>query len=104
MAAKLPKGTVETLLKPENKAQLVKILTYHVVATNALSGAIDKMIKDDGGKHTVKTVAGNTLVASMKGGRITLTDESGGTATVTIADVRQSNGVIHVIDRVLLPK
>ena len=102
--AKLPKGTVETLLKPENKAQLVKILTYHVVATNALSGAIDKMIKDDGGKHTVKTVAGNTLVASMKGGRITLTDESGGTATVTIADVRQSNGVIHVIDRVLLPK
>ena len=102
--AKLPKGTVETLLQPENKAKLTKILTYHVVGTKALSTAINKMIKDDGGKHPVKTVSGNTLTASMKDGKITLTDDSGGTAQVTIADVQQSNGVIHVIDRVLLPK
>ena len=91
-------------MKPENKAKLAKILTYHVVKANALSGAIDKMIKDDGGKHTVNTVSGNKLVASMKNGKITLTDENGGTAMVTIADVRQSNGVIHVVDHVLLPK
>jgi uncharacterized surface protein with fasciclin (FAS1) repeats len=102
--AMLPKGTVEDLLKPENKAKLAKILTYHVVEANALSGAIDKMIKDDGGRHTVNTVSGNKLVASMKDGKITLTDENGGTAMVTIADVRQSNGVIHVVDHVLLPK
>lgn len=102
--AKLPKGTVETLLKPENKGQLTKILTYHVVAANALSSAIGKMIKDDGGKHPVKTVSGGKLVASMEGGNIYLTDENGGKAKVTIADVRQSNGVIHVIDTVLLPK
>ena len=100
----LPKGTVEDLLKPENKAKLTKILTYHVVKANALSGAISKMIKDDGGKHTVTTVSGNKLIASMKDGKIVLTDEHGGMATVTIADVKQSNGVIHVIDHVLLPK
>ena len=102
--AKLPPGTVESLLKPENKATLSKILTYHVVKTNALSGAIEKMIKDDSGKHTINTVSGNKLVASMKDGKITLTDENGGNATVTIADVRQSNGVIHVVDHVLLPR
>jgi uncharacterized surface protein with fasciclin (FAS1) repeats len=101
---KLPKGTVETLLKPENKAKLTKILTYHVVPAAVMSDAIGKMIKDDGGKHTVKTVSGDTFVAAMKGDKITLTDESGGTATVTIANVKQSNGVIHVIDKVLLPK
>ena len=100
----LPKGTVEDLLKPENKAKLSKILTYHVVKANALSGAIDKMIKDDGGKHTINTVSGNKLVASIKDGKITLTDENGGSAMVTIADVRQSNGVIHVIDHVLMPR
>jgi uncharacterized surface protein with fasciclin (FAS1) repeats len=100
----LPKGTVEDLLKPENKAKLTKILTYHVVKANALSTAIDKMIKDDGGKHTVTTVSGGKLIAAMKGGKLTLTDENGGVATVTIADVKQSNGVIHVIDHVLLPK
>jgi uncharacterized surface protein with fasciclin (FAS1) repeats len=100
----LPKGTVEDLLKPENKAKLTKILTYHVVKANALSDAIGKMIKDDGGKHTIKTVSGDTLVASRKNGKILLTDEKGGTATVTIADVKQSNGVIHVVDQVLLPK
>ncbi len=102
--AKLPKGTVATLLKPKNKAMLVKILTSHVVATNALSGMIGKMISDDGGQHAIKTVSGDKLWATMKNGKIFLTDENGGTALVTIADVRQSNGVIHVIDKVLLPK
>ena len=102
--AKLPKGTVEDLLKPENKDKLVKILTYHVVKANAMSAAVGKMIKDDGGKHTIKTVSGGTLVAMMKGDKIVLHDENEGTATVTIADVKQSNGVIHVIDHVLLPK
>jgi len=102
--AKLPKGTVETLLKPENKDKLVKILTCHVVAADAMSSAIDKMIKDDGGTHDVKTVGGCILKAKEKGGKITLTDEKGGVAHVTIADVKQSNGVIHVIDHVLLPK
>ncbi len=101
--SKLPKGTVETLLKPENKKQLVKVLTYHVVSANALSDAIKKMVADSNGKHTLKTVAGGKLFVSVKGEKINLTDEKGGTATVTIADVRQSNGVIHVIDKVLLP-
>jgi uncharacterized surface protein with fasciclin (FAS1) repeats len=103
--AKLPPGTVEDLLKPENKLQLQKVLTYHVVSANALSDAINKMIADDGGRHPVPTVAGGQLVAENdNSGNITLTDENGRTATVTIADVRQSNGVIHVIDTVLLPK
>lgn len=101
--AALPEGTVETLLMPENKDQLVKILTCHVVAANALSDAIAGMIADDGGAHPVPTVGGCTLSAQMNGDMITLTDETGGVATVTIADVVQSNGVIHVIDRVLLP-
>jgi uncharacterized surface protein with fasciclin (FAS1) repeats len=100
----LPSGTVETLLKPENKDQLVKVLTCHVVAADAMSAMIDKMIKDDGGSHDVKTVGGCVLKAQEAGGTITLTDETGGTAKVTIADVEQSNGVIHVIDKVLLPK
>ncbi|MDR5011244.1 fasciclin domain-containing protein [Agrobacterium tumefaciens] len=102
--AKLPKGTVETLLKPENKAQLTKILTCHVVAADAMSSAIEKMIKDDNGTHNVKTVGGCILKAKESMGKITLTDEAGGVAHVTIADVKQSNGVIHVIDKVLLPK
>jgi len=103
--AKLPAGTVETLLKPENKAQLQKVLTYHVVQANAMSDAINKMIADDQGVHPVPTVAGGKLLAKNDAnGHITLTDENGRTATVTIADVRQSNGVIHVIDTVLLPK
>jgi uncharacterized surface protein with fasciclin (FAS1) repeats len=101
--AKLPAGTVETLVKPENKATLTRILTCHVVATNALSSAINKMIADDQGTHPVKTVGGCVLQAKKVGNKITLTDEKGGVATVTIADVRQSNGVIHVIDSVLLP-
>ncbi len=102
--AKLPKGTVDTLLKPENKAQLTKVLTCHVVAANAMSTAIEKMIKDDKGTHDVKTVGGCVLKAKQSKGKITLTDEIGGVAHVTIADVKQSNGVIHVIDAVLLPK
>ncbi len=101
---KLPKGTVETLLKPENKAQLTKVLTCHVVAADAMSSAIEKMIKDDNGTHDVKTVGGCVLKAKEMNGKITLTDETGGVAHVTIADVKQSNGVIHVIDKVLLPK
>lgn len=102
--AKLPAGTVEMLVKPENKAKLTKILTCHVVAANALSPAIAKMIADDKGTHPVKTVGGCVLQAKMMGEKITLTDENGNVATVTIADVRQSNGVIHVIDTVVLPK
>lgn len=101
--ADLPKGTVETLLKPENKAQLTKVLTCHVVSANALSKAINKMIADDGGAHPVKTVGGCELTAMQKDGRIMIKDEQGNVANVTIADVRQSNGVIHVIDKVLLP-
>jgi uncharacterized surface protein with fasciclin (FAS1) repeats len=101
--AKLPAGTVETLLKPENKDQLTKILTCHVVAANALSEAINKMIKDDGGMHPVKTVGGCEFWAMAKNGKIMIKDGKGGVATVTIADVKQSNGVIHVIDSVLLP-
>ena len=102
--AKLPAGTVEMLLKPENKDKLIKILTCHVVAANAMSPAIAKMIKDDKGNHPVKTLGGCTLQAKMMGEKITLTDENGNVATVTIADVKQSNGVIHVVDTVLLPK
>ena len=100
---KLPAGTVETLLKPENKDQLTKILTCHVVAANALSGAIEKMIADDKGMHPVKTVGGCEFTAMMDGDKIQIKDGQNNVATVTIADVKQSNGVIHVIDTVLLP-
>ena len=99
----LPAGTVETLLKPENKALLTKILTYHVVAGNMNSKAIAKAIKKGKGKATFKTVSGGTLTAKMNGNSLVLTDEKGGTSTVTIADVKQSNGVIHVVDTVLMP-
>lgn len=102
--AALPAGTVDTLLKPENKAKLTKILTCHVVAADAMAKTVAKMIKDDGGEHDIKTVGGCVLKAKESMGKITLTDESGGVAHVTIADVKQSNGVIHVIDKVLLPK
>jgi uncharacterized surface protein with fasciclin (FAS1) repeats len=100
---KLPAGTVDTLLKPENKATLTKVLTYHVVAGDFDSKAIAKAIKKGNGKATFKTVAGGTLTASMNGNNLILTDEKGGTSTVTIADVKQSNGVIHVVDTVLMP-
>lgn len=102
--AKLPEGTVASLLRPENKEQLTKILTYHVVQADAMSDAIRRMVLDDGGRHVVPTVSGDELVATIDGGDIVLMDESGGTARVTIADVAQSNGVIHVIDSVLLPR
>jgi uncharacterized surface protein with fasciclin (FAS1) repeats len=101
--AKLPAGTVETLLKPENKAQLTKILTCHVVSANALAGAIKKMVKDDNGEHKVKTVGGCVFTAKLKGDKIEIIDGKGQVSTVTIADVKQSNGVIHVVDTVLLP-
>jgi uncharacterized surface protein with fasciclin (FAS1) repeats len=101
--AKLPAGTVETLVKPENKATLVKILTYHVVPGKVSAKELEKMIKKGGGKATLKTVQGEDLTASMSGSKIMLTDAKGGTATVTTADVFQSNGVIHVIDTVLMP-
>ncbi len=100
---KLPKGTVETLVKPENKATLTKILTYHVIAGNYDAKAIAKLIKEGNGTATLKTVSGGTLKASMKGNKLILTDEKGGTSTVTIKNVYQSNGVIHVIDTVVLP-
>ena len=101
---KLPDGTIEMLLEPGSKDTLVKILTCHVVAADAMSDAIIGMIEDDGGMHQVKTLGGCLLDARMDGGSLTLTDENGNVATVTIADVKQSNGVIHVIDTVLLPK
>jgi uncharacterized surface protein with fasciclin (FAS1) repeats len=101
--SKLPAGTVEGLLKPENKAQLAKILTCHVVSANAMSSAIKKMIKDDAGMHPVKTGGGCTFTAKLRGDSIVLVDGKGHEATVTIANVKQSNGVIHVIDTVLLP-
>jgi uncharacterized surface protein with fasciclin (FAS1) repeats len=100
---KLPAGTVETLLKPENKATLTKILTYHVVAGNADSKSIMKAIKKGNGRAEFKTVAGGTLTAMMEGSNLVLVDEKGGKSIVTIADVNQSNGVIHVVDSVLLP-
>ena len=102
--AALPAGTVDNLLKPENKAMLVKILTCHVVAAKALSTDVMAMVKADGGSHVVDTVGGCKLTLKVDGGKVTVTDESGGVANVTIADVIQSNGVIHVIDKVLLPK
>ena len=101
--AALPAGTVDTLLKPENKPTLTKVLTYHVVAGKWDAAAISKMIADGKGMATIKTVAGGTLTAKASGKTIMLTDEKGGTANVTIADVYQSNGVIHVVDQVLLP-
>jgi uncharacterized surface protein with fasciclin (FAS1) repeats len=102
--AALPAGTVETLLKPENKATLTKILTYHVVAGKMTAADLMKAIKAGGGKATLKTVSGGTLTAMMKGPKtIELKDEKGGVSTVTIADVIQSNGVIHVVNKVLMP-
>ena len=100
----LPAGTVEMLLKPENKDKLTKILTCHVIGAKALAADVTKMVKDDGGAHKVKTAGGCELTLKADGGKVTVTDENGNVANVTIADVEQSNGVIHVIDKVLLPK
>jgi len=101
--AKLPAGTVDTLVRPENKATLTNILTYHVVAGNMGSKQIAAAIKAGGGKATLTTVQGEPLTAMMRGRNLVLTDAKGGTSTVTIKDVRQSNGVIHVVDTVLMP-
>ena len=101
--AKLPAGTVDTLVKPENKATLTKILTYHVVAGRISSKDIADGIKAGGGKYQMTTVEGGKLTATMSGKKILLTDEKGGSATITTANVYQSNGVIDVIDTVLMP-
>lgn len=101
---KLPAGTVETLLKPENKSTLTKVLTYHVVAGNLDAAAVVKAIKDGGGKAAVKTVSGGTLTASIKDGKVILTDENGGVATIVATDLKAENGLVHVIDTVVLPK
>ncbi|MGD9738400.1 MAG: fasciclin domain-containing protein [Bauldia sp.] len=101
--AALPAGTVENLLLPENLATLQTILTCHVVAADVMSEALIGMINADGGTHAIETVGGCVINATVVDGVVTLTDENGGEAHVTIADVVQSNGVIHVIDAVLLP-
>lgn len=102
---KLPAGTVDGLLKPEAKAALTSVLTYHVVAGNVDAATLAKQIKDGGGSAKLTTVQGETLTASDDGmGGIVLTDAKGGTAKVIAADMRQSNGVVHVIDSVLMPK
>ena len=101
--AKLPAGTVETLVKPENKATLTSVLTYHVVAGRVNAAQLTKLIKDGGGTATLTTVQGGTLKASLMGDRIMLTDAKGGMAHVVTANVNASNGVIHAIDAVVMP-
>lgn len=100
---KLPKGTVETLLMAENKAKLQSILTFHVVAGKVSAMDLMKMIKDGNGKAELTTVNGGTLTAMLKGKKVQLKDAADNISTVTIADVNQSNGIIHVIDAVVLP-
>ena len=99
----LPAGTVDTLLKPENKGTLTAVLTYHVVPGRLNSQALMRMIKEQNGKAMLKTVQGEELTATLSGDMIAITDAKGGTANVSIANVNQSNGVIHVIDKVLMP-
>jgi uncharacterized surface protein with fasciclin (FAS1) repeats len=101
---KLPAGTVDTLLKPENKMALAKVLTYHVVAGNMSAADLEAAAKKGGGTAVLTTVQGETLSVSGSGGTWSVTDAKGGKATITTADVHQSNGVIHVIDSVLMPK
>lgn len=99
----LPAGTVDTLLKPSMKADLTKVLTYHVVPGNVDAAMLMQKIKAGGGQAMLKTVQGENLTARADGGKVTLTDAKGNVANVTIADVRQSNGIIHVVDKVLMP-
>jgi len=101
--AKLPAGTVETLLKPENREQLAKVLTYHVVVGQYTAAAILQAINSGGGQTTLTTVEGSPLTAKLQDGKVVLVDENNGTAVVTKTDLLQSNGVIHVIDSVVLP-
>ncbi len=101
--SKLPAGTVDTLLKPENKAALTNVLTYHVVPGRISAADLGQQIVQAGGLATLKTAAGGTLSAKFQGDNVVLTDEKGGSATVTVANVFQSNGVVHVVDQVLLP-
>jgi len=102
--AALPAGTVDTLLKPESKPTLTKVLTYHVVSGKMDAAALMAAVKAGNGRATLKTVSGGTLTATSNGSAVMVMDETGSTAHVTIADVTQSNGVIHVTDKVLLPK
>lgn len=102
--AKLPAGTVESLVKPENKGTLAKILTYHVVSGNLDAAAVINAVKAGQGKAVVTTVSGGKLTVTLDNGKVKLTDESGNSAFVTAADLKGSNGVVHVIDSVVLPK
>ena len=99
----LPAGTVESLLKPENKSKLTNILTYHVVAGNLKAADVIAAIKKSGGKFMVKTVSGGSLTAKLDGGKVILVDENGNSATITATDLKATNGVIHVIDTVVMP-
>ena len=101
--AALPAGTVDTLLKPENKPMLSNVLTYHVVPGRVDAAALAQQIRAGNGRAMLKTASGGTLIATMSGSNVLITDAKGGSATVTIADVYQSNGVIHVVNKVLLP-
>ena len=102
--AKLPEGTVDNLLKPESKDQLTKILTCHAVAAKAMAADVLGMIEAGGGTHKVGTVGGCELTLTTADGKVNVTDEMGNVGTVTTADLEGSNGVIHVVDTVLLPK
>ena len=102
--AKLPAGTVDSLLKPENLDKLQAVLTYHVVAGQFDAATVIDAINKNNGKYSVTTVQGGTIVLSLKDGKVMLTDANGGTATVILADVAASNGVIHAIDTVVMPK
>lgn len=99
----LPAGTVQTLLKPENKATLTKVLTYHVVPGRIDAEALGKMVNASGGRATLKTASGGNLYATLRGSNVMITDDKGGSAMVTVPNVYQSNGVIHVVNKVLLP-
>ena len=101
---KLPDGTVDTLLKPENKGQLTKVLTAHVVAGNITSGDLVAKIQAHGGRFNFNTVSGDALTATLKGNHVYIFDESGGAALVTAADLQSENGVVHVVNDVLLPQ
>ncbi|WP_202814186.1 fasciclin domain-containing protein [Fulvimarina pelagi] len=100
---KLPEGTVDELLKPENKERLTNVLVYHVIPEEATSEALTKLIEEDGGEHPVTTLEGSELILSMDGDTIVATDPQGNAARVTQADVMQSNGVVHVVDTVVMP-